>query len=125
NLVIGDAASVASHSFTVQPPALGDGNYVILPGANYVRRVRTTRNPLSADVSDRTWGPWSDIRIFNTPRSSASTLTLRPTQQLTAPATPVLQWADSNPSTFYYEVQVSGDPAFNTDPATATSFVYW
>lgn len=125
NLIIGDAALVASQGFTIQAPQLGGGNYVILPGASYVWRVRTTRNPLSADVNDPGWGPWSDIRIFSTPRPSASTITLRPTEQFTAPAAPALQWADSNPSTFYYEVEVSGDPTFNTDPATATSFVYW
>ncbi len=37
----------------------------------------------------------------------------------------MLQWSHPSAALFYWEVQVSGDPSFDTDPATATSFVWW
>jgi hypothetical protein len=36
-----------------------------------------------------------------------------------------LQWVPSNNAIFYWEVQVSGDDRFDTNPSTATSFVWW
>ena len=38
-----------------------------------------------------------------------------------ATRTPVLQWRNTRTEVFYYELQVSRDPTFNVDPATATA----
>jgi hypothetical protein len=122
DLIIGDPAQVASASYTIQPPVLGQGNYVMLPGATYNWRVRTTTKAGSIGVTDPSWGPWSDVRTFKTPRPNAGTITLQP---VTPSATPTLVWKDANVNDFYYEVQLSQDRTFNADPATATAAVYW
>jgi len=122
NLIIGDPAQVQRATYDVMPPVLGQGNYVLLPGATYTWRVRTTNKPGSIGETDPSWGPWSDIRTFKTPRPSSVTIALNP---VTPSATPTLSWKDSNTSNFYYEVQLSQDRTFNADPATATAAVYW
>jgi hypothetical protein len=38
---------------------------------------------------------------------------------------PALTWTHPSPNLFYWEVQVSLDPRFTTDPGAATSFVWW
>ncbi len=37
---------------------------------------------------------------------------------------PTLQWSNNRRDVFYYEVQLSKDSSFNTDPATATAMIY-
>src|SRR5207244_10256923 len=97
-------ARVACASSTIPPPIMGQGNYVMLPGATYNWRVRTTTKSGSISVTDPAWGPWSDVRTFKTPRPNAGTITLQP---VTPSATPTLTWKDSNVNDFYYEVQLS------------------
>src|SRR5207247_6255978 len=42
------------------------------------------------------------------------------------PLRPTLSWGQSGSTgIFYYEVQLSKDPKFETDPAKATAPVYW
>lgn len=117
----------AEPSFTVPAPVLGQGPYLLLPGMSYTWRVRATDVSVGVDENDPSWGPWSDSWTFITPPPDSAAI--RPSQP--APGgtvtllTPSLVWTDPNPSIFYYEVQLSEDPSFNTDPATATSSVYW
>ncbi|MBI4498243.1 MAG: hypothetical protein HY689_10125 [Chloroflexi bacterium] len=127
NLIIGDPAIVASGSFTAQPPVLGQGNYVLLPGATYTWRVRATSRTGAITETDSSWGPWSSIKTFKTPKPTSASVSLNAvgTGNATTDTTPTLSWKDSNVNSFYYEVQLSGDPNFNLDPKTATSFVYW
>ena len=39
--------------------------------------------------------------------------------------TQTIRWSNSDPTAFYFEVQMSGDTRFDPNPDTATSFVYW
>jgi len=114
-------------TYTIPPPVLGQGPYVMLPGMSYTWRVRATDSTGGIDENDASWGPWSDSWSFTTPPPSASSIQLTQPEQGTAvnTATPALVWTDSNATIFYYEVQLSEDPIFDTDPATATKPVYW
>jgi len=127
NLIIGAAAQVEASLFTLQPPKLGLGPYVMLPGMTYTWQVRVTDATTSVSESDSSWGPWSEAWSFKTPAPSSSTLSLASPADNALVSTPTadLQWQDSNSGMFYYEVQVSGDSRFDTNPATATTFVWW
>ncbi|MCX6021067.1 MAG: hypothetical protein NTZ05_04945 [Chloroflexi bacterium] len=122
DLVISEPAMVAGASFDVLAPVMGQGNYVILPGATYNWRIRTTTKSGSLSPVDPSWGPWSAIWTFKTPRPNAASITLA---SVTPSATPTLTWRDIRASNFYYEVQLSQDKTFNNDPITATAAVYW
>ncbi|MEK7216986.1 MAG: hypothetical protein AAB289_15475, partial [Chloroflexota bacterium] len=121
--VIRDAES----NFVVPAPVLGQGPYVLLPGMSYTWRVRATDATVGVTESDPSWGPWTDLWVFTTPAPNAATIRLITPADGAAVATntPALGWYDVHAALFYYEVQVSEDPGFNTDPATAISSVYW
>jgi hypothetical protein len=115
NLIISDPALVASASYRIQPPVFGQGNYVMLPGAIYQWRVRTSGSTdPNLTPTDPSWGPWSAVRTFKTPRANAGTIQLlRPINgQVVADTTPTLEWKDANAQMFYYEVQLSADSDF-------------
>ena len=116
----------AERNFELQPPVLGEGNYVLLPGMTYSWRVRSTANSAFAPEDDPSWGPWSDWDTFRTPApSSAGISAVAPTDGSTLAASPqLLQWANTATDVFYYELQVSPDPTFETDPAKATASVW-
>ena len=113
-LIISDPAIVGSASYTLKAPVFGTGNYVLLPGATYTWRVRTSGSAESISVGHPSWGPWSGVRTFKTPRPNAGTI------QLVSPINgavvttkkPSMLWKDANSQMFYYEVQVSVDPDF-------------
>ncbi|MBI4497226.1 MAG: peptidase S8 [Chloroflexi bacterium] len=128
NLIIGDPDMVAAASYTVPPPVLGQGNYIMLPGMSYTWRVRATAKATFAPEDDPSWGPWSLPRTYRTPAPSSAGL--RPTHPAAGATVPssapqTLRWEHADPSLFYWEVQVSGDTRFDADPTTATSFVWW
>ena len=110
-------------SFTFNPPLLGEGNYVMLPGMTYTWRVRSTKKAVFAPNNDPCWGPWVES-IFRTPPPNSATISPVAPHDGTTTVPPFLQWDNTSKNIFYYEVQVSADPTFNTDPATATSFVW-
>jgi hypothetical protein len=114
-------------SFSLPAPALGTGPYLLLPGMTYGWMVRTTTvaEPMAADSA--LWGPWSGASTFRTPPPSASGISaVAPVSgSVIATLTPTLQWADTAASVFYYELQVSSDSRFDTNPATATRAVWW
>lgn len=115
----------ASGQFTVPPPPSW---YVLLPGMSYTWRVRTTKLATPMSDSSPGWDEWSPLRRFRTPAPTAATLRpVAPADAATVAGTGALslQWADSNTSSYYYEVQVSGDTRFDPNPASASSFVYW
>ena len=64
----------AESSFTLQPPVLGIGPYVMLPGMTYTWRIRATDSAVSAPETDPSWGPWSDPWSFTTPPPSAESI---------------------------------------------------
>ncbi|MBI4498291.1 MAG: hypothetical protein HY689_10365 [Chloroflexi bacterium] len=105
------------------PPAW----YGMLPGTTYYWRVRATNQtgPLPADHPS--WSAWSETWSFRTPIPSGATARpVSPDQgRVASSLAPTLVWGDAQPANFYYEVQVSRDPNFVTDPLRATAMVYW
>ncbi|MCX6023211.1 MAG: hypothetical protein NTZ05_16095, partial [Chloroflexi bacterium] len=114
----------ADSQYTIPAPPTW---FVILPGMTYSWQVRVTDKTSFAGEGDPSWSPWSPSWRFATPLPNSDTI--RPTQpQLGTTATsqnPTLVWTDVNPAIFYYQIQLSSDPLFNTDPFTATAAVYW
>lgn len=99
--------------------------YGLLPGMSYTWRVRTSDAPAAVGLSDPSWSPWTGSG-FRTPAVDSATVTL----VAPAPGTtevvlnPTLRWSNTRSDVFYYEVQLSKDATFNTNPATATAMVY-
>ena len=100
------------------PPAW----YGLLPGMTYTWRVRASDSAAAVDLADPSWSDWSAPSSFRTPPVDAGTLTLTtpPSGAAVTNATPTLVWSDSHPNAWYYEVQVSKDPAFGSG-----AFLYW
>lgn len=110
NLIFGSSLN----SYDVPPPVFGTGPYVVLPGASYTWRVRTTNASTSVGEADASWGPWSTPRSFTTALPNAGTIQqLAPINgESVSTGTPTLQWKDANAAMFYYEVQLSSDKDF-------------
>jgi hypothetical protein len=127
NLVIGDPVMVNSQSYLIPAPVLGQGNYIMLPGATYIWRVRATTSFDQMIEADVRWGDWSTSMMFKTPAASSSSISLSSvgSANVSTSSTPTLLWTDQNSNNFYYEVQLSRDSRFNTDRASATEMVYW
>lgn len=126
NLIIGDPTLVAAAQYQVRAPQMGVGNYVMLPGMTYTWRVRVTDKPTQPVVEDPSWGQWAERRFRTPVVTSASISPLTPvTGDVVSTLLPTLQWINSRSDVWWYEVQMSKDSTFNTDPATATAAVYW
>ena len=127
NLIIADAALAAGSGYQIQAPAMDRmTNFVMLPGMGYKWQVRVATARQALAESDSGWGEWS-YGEFRTPIATSTTITSvlpAPGEPVTT-LTPVLRWENRDPTIFYYEVQISKDPGFNLDPATATAMVYW
>lgn len=100
--------------------------YGLLPDMTYTWKVRASDKATFAGESDPSWGPWSESRTFRTPKvtSSALTLTTPANGSTVSGFLPTLYWQTNDPDLWYFEVQVSKDPTYNTDPKTATAMVY-
>lgn len=98
-------------SFTI--PAPPDW-YGLLPDLTYTWQVRLSDATTSVGLDDASWSDWSAPLTFKTPLVSASTSAAsNPAPDATGiTLTPTLVWTESNPNVWYYEVQVSKDPAF-------------
>jgi hypothetical protein len=115
--------STAATTFAVPPPPRWFG---LLPDMTYTWRVRASDASGTAALDDTSWGPWASAP-FRTPVLNSSTISLTapaPGSQVTS-LMPTLVWANTNTNGYYYEVQISKDSTFNTDPAIATAMVYW
>ncbi|MCX6021760.1 MAG: hypothetical protein NTZ05_08520 [Chloroflexi bacterium] len=112
--------------YSIPAPQLGRGDYLMLPGMTYTWRVRASAKAGFAAEGDPSWGPWT-VRTFRTPAPNAASLTLvnPPDGPETGMESVTLQWRDASAALFYYEVQLSPDPQFRADPATAVAPVYW
>ena len=127
NLIIGAAAMVALSEFRILPPDMAaNANFVMLPGMTYRWQVRVATAPQSLSEDAPDWSGWTEGG-FRTPLPSSATIgAASPAQGARVSSrTPRLSWTNSDPSIFYYEFQLSRDPAFTTDPAAATAAVYW
>ena len=107
-------------SFTLPPPPTW---YGLLPDMGYTWRVRSSASNSPAGTSDPSWSAWGGGG-FRTPKIGNDAFPLNPPDGGTAPGILDLQWT-ADPRVFYFEFQVSTDPAFNTDPTTATAAVSW
>ena len=110
-------------SYFLPPPPLW---YGLLPDMTYTWRVRSSPAANAVGIYDLSWSPWAEA-TFRTPAPSSGTISpVSPADgaTLTSSAPIALQWDNVATDIFYYEVQVSGDPNFNTDPSTATSSVW-
>ena len=120
NLILGSAAT----SYDVPAPVFGTGPYVMLPGATYTWRIRTTSAVTSVSENDPSWGPWSEPRSFTTAKANAGTIQLVDpiNGKVAGKTTPTLTWKDANSAMFYYEVQLSSDQNFGEQGAKAPVF---
>ena len=125
NLIISDAAQVAAARYDVQAPTFGQGPYVMLPGMTYSWHVRTSTATTAIGEDDPSWSEWSETWTFRTRGASSATIgAVAPAEDGTTSSRPALQWSDSDPRIFYYEVQLSADPQFRTGSDSVAS-VFW
>lgn len=119
NLYFGSALT----SFDVPAPPTW---YGLLPDLSYTWRVRVSDAATGVELNDPSWSTPAE-RTFRTPPVDSSSISLlSPGAGATVTSlTPTLRWGNQRSDVYYYEVQVSKDAAFNTDPATATAMVYW
>lgn len=118
DLYFGDSVS----SFAVPPPPQW---YGLLPDMSYTWRVRSSAAPMAVSLDDASWTVWGE-HSFRTPGVSSATISpASPTAGSTVSSrTPTLTWQDANLQVFYYELQLSKDSTFNTNPITAQAMVY-
>ena len=115
----------ATDSYNVPAPVYGTGPYVMLPGATYTWRLRTTGAAGSVGEFDTSWGPWSTPYSFTTAKPNAGSIGLvSPVNgAATSDTTPTLEWKSSNVSDFYYEVAMSSDVNFGEQGAKAPVYM--
>lgn len=101
--------------------------YMMMPDTTYYWRVRVNNATGPVPDDHPSWGPWSEVYTFRTPVPTSDLLgPVAPASQAAiASTTPRLAWSNPNDDVFYYEVQVSRDPNFVTDPARSVAPVYW
>ena len=99
--------------------------YGLLPDMTYTWRVRVSDAPVWVALDHASWGPWAEA-VFRTPKVGA--ITLVPITPLLAEtvttASPAIIFSNNRTDVCYFQLQVSKDPAFNDDPATASAPVY-
>lgn len=119
HLYLGSAAS----TLTIPGPPTW---YGLLPDMTYRWRVRVGNATVALDTTSTAWGPWAE-RSFRTPAATSEGIAaMSPSNNgVSATLNPTLQWSNTSSSVFYYEVQLSSDPAFNTNASTAMAPVYW
>ena len=96
--------------------------YGLLPDMGYTWRVRATDATTAVDENSPLWGQWSDGFTFRTPRVDISSVSpFAPINSaMVTSSNPVLTWNSATASVYYWELQMSKDPAFGT-----SSFLYW
>jgi len=114
----------AQDQFPIPPPP---DWYGMLPDITYSWRIRSSPSGAAIGLDDPSWSVWSHWASFRTP--TANSLGLKAVRPLDGDVNgvrlPTLEWLSTRSDLFYFEVQLSADGAFNTNPATATASVYW
>lgn len=121
--------------FTLPAPELGKGPYITLPGMSYTWRVRVSPDPTLPFTDGPGWQTVDatpvlkipntgrgEIKDFAAPRGSEK-ISFMLDGKTTNNLAPSLQW-QGDTDVFYYHLQVSSDPTFETDPAKATAAVW-
>ena len=111
--------SISDDRFQLPPPPTW---YGLLPDMSYTWRVRASDATISVGTEDPSWSDWSPQFTFRTPAiGPASIFPMEPGFDATVGTlTPTLVWGDSNPNSWYYEVQMSKDAGFGLG-----AFLYW
>ena len=117
-----DAATVNSFNIPAPPDWFG-----MLPDITYTWKMRGSEATTPIDATSPSWGPWTEPGFtFRTPKVlTTDVFPLTPANGTSSNTTPTLVWKSVNEALFYYEVQVSTDDNFDTNPATAKASVYW
>ena len=109
--------------FVVEPPVIGKGPYVMLPGMSYTWRVRTSNATAGLSENDTGWSAWAPARTFRTPAPTSAGITpVSPAPGAIARSPVSVQWSNSATEIFYYELQVSPDPDFGEKGPVASVF---
>ncbi len=97
-------------SFRIPPPPEW---YGLLPDITYTWRVRTSDMATSALGNEAAWSQWSQA-TFRTPSVTVGTISAVSAGDGATLTTrsPILQWANSNPYVWWYEIELSKDPEF-------------
>ncbi len=99
--------------------------YGLLPDMTYNWRVRTSPATQFVGLDDPSWGAWGES-TFRTPALPGLVITaaVPAAGSIVSTLTPALQWSVNRSDVFYFEVTLSKDSTFDTNPATATAMVY-
>lgn len=119
----------------IPAPKMGEGPYLILPDMTYTWKACPSGLEIPLPFNSEKWEEveiWPGKKLYvpcqtlsmRTPKTNPDTISLLTNGVTTNDLTPTLRFGNSDPRIFYYEVQVSKDPTFNGDPATATSMLY-
>lgn len=120
-------------------PEKASGEFLLLPENEYKFRVRASceSRQLSA-TSDAGWGEWKEsvrpLPTYREPPTNSSGIRqyrvggITPQEgviPVVLTSRPNLQWDNTDRAIWWYEIQLSKDKNFNTDPQTATAAVFW
>lgn len=125
----GVAKIIQSNTLTLPAPDINTGNYILLPGTTYSWSIYLAKSYGDFFTMDNNGFLKRSRRVqgadFKTSNPTSATITaLEPfNNSLVSTLTPTLKWSNVNKAIFYYEVQLSKDKTFNTDPKTATAAV--
>lgn len=109
------------------------GWFGMLPGMTYTWQVRWTDQlgeevgkPPKLDQEGGAWSPWTKD-TFKTRDASLATLSMVGPEDnsVVDSLDAAVKWKNQDREIFYYEVQISKDPTFNTNSETATETVWW
>jgi len=122
----------------IREPVMGQGPYIVLPDMTYTWTVCSSGLMAPVPWNSEKWQEaeiWPGTKISypcqNIKMKTAKTdsRTIRPLTLFDGAQTnnsnPTLRWDNSRTDIFYYEVQLSKDLSFETDPDKAKSAVYW
>ncbi len=99
--------------------------YGLLPDITYTWRVRASDAPAYVELIHPSWGPWATSHFRSPAVDSAFIAPLTPADGETVrTAMPALVFTPAHNAVYYYDLQLSKDGTFTTDPATATAPVY-
>lgn len=103
------------------PPAW----FGILPDLGYTWRVRASNATSFVGAEDSSWSPWAQRGFRSAKVDGRSIGFVAPAEATVVDSlTPTLVWSDTLPTLFYYELRLSKDRNFDTNPATASAMVY-
>ncbi len=122
-------------------PEIGKGSYFNLPGMSYIAKVQLSKSLVFVGKPEDPKWKWDvrkniytneeyvkeipPLKIIMPSRGSEKITPVSPQEgEVVGPQT-TIQWKNGDEDVFYYEVRVSRDKMFKTDPKEAEAAVYW